>query len=79
MTNLKKNNRLSLSIKIVSKLNDSYSASITTEAEFNKNKNRLLIEEKAPSFVDLRARWNTIMRGLIASDQVLISVNNEEG
>ncbi|MGY8691898.1 MAG: hypothetical protein ACKVHF_02930 [Candidatus Poseidoniales archaeon] len=66
-----------MTLRISSDNNESYSASLTTEAEFKVEGNHLVIVETAPSFVDLRARWNTIMRGLIASEHVLKSVEDE--
>jgi tRNA threonylcarbamoyladenosine modification (KEOPS) complex Pcc1 subunit len=45
--------------------------------EFKVEANQIIIVENATSFVDLRARWNTIMRGLIASEHVLKSVEDE--
>ena len=47
-------------------------ASLTTEASFRLADNTTLqVDEAAESIVDLRARWNTLMRGLIASERVL--------
>ena len=47
-------------------------ASLTTEASFHLADNTTLqVDEAAESIVDLRARWNTLMRGLIASERVL--------
>ncbi|MCP2507723.1 MAG: hypothetical protein NLN64_05480 [Candidatus Thalassarchaeaceae archaeon] len=66
-----------MTLRISSDKNESYSASLTTEAEFKIEDDQLIIVEDAPSFVDLRARWNTIMRGLIASEHVLKSVEDE--
>ena len=76
MLNQKKNDCLSLTLRISSDNNESYSASLTTEAEFKVEANQIIIVENATSFVDLRARWNTIMRGLIASEHVLKSVED---
>ena len=50
---------------------DALAASLTTEAEFSDIKGTIEVTERAASMVDLRARWNTLMRGLIASEQVL--------
>ncbi|MFL2498917.1 MAG: hypothetical protein ACJ0HF_03845 [Candidatus Thalassarchaeum sp.] len=45
---------------------------MTTEASFHLADNTTLqVDEAAESIVDLRARWNTLMRGLIASERVL--------
>ena len=47
-------------------------ASLTTEATFSlSDESTLIVDEVAESIVDLRARWNTLMRGLIASEHVL--------
>ena len=71
---IQKNETLSLSLTIKSSHANSMSASLTTEARFTFKNSILTINENADSFVDLRARWNTIMRGLIASEQVLEAV-----
>lgn len=68
---------MSLSLKIISDYNDSFAASLTTEASYIVEGTHIVINENAHSFVDLRARWNTIMRGLIVSEQVLRSVEEE--
>lgn len=74
---IQKNETLSLSLKIKSSFVDSLSASLTTEAFFENKDGIIIINESANSFVDLRARWNTIMRGLIASERVLETVEKE--
>jgi tRNA threonylcarbamoyladenosine modification (KEOPS) complex Pcc1 subunit len=74
---IQKNETLSLSLRIKSSFADSLSASLTTEALFENKDGIIIINESANSFVDLRARWNTIMRGLIASEQVLETVERE--
>ena len=71
---IQKNEALSLSLIIESSNVKSLSASLSTEANFSLTNGILTINENANSFVDLRARWNTIMRGLIASEQVLEAV-----
>lgn len=68
---IQKNETLSLILIIKSSNVKSLSASLSTEANFSLSNDILTINENANSFVDLRARWNTIMRGLIASEQVL--------
>ena len=74
---IQKNETLSLSLRIKSSFADSLSASLTTEALFENKDGIIIINESANSFVDLRARWNTIMRGLIASERVLETVGKE--
>ena len=60
-----------LVLKLTHKNADALAASLTTEAEFSDIKGTIEVTERAASMVDLRARWNTLMRGLIASEQVL--------
>jgi len=50
---------------------EALAASLITEAEFINYNGTIEITEGADSMVDLRARWNTLMRGLIASEQIL--------
>ena len=50
MLNQKKNDCLVLTLRISSDNNESYSASLTTEAEFKVEGNHLVIVETAPSF-----------------------------
>ena len=50
---------------------EALAASLITEAEFINHNGTIEIVEGADSIVDLRARWNTLMRGLIASEQTL--------
>jgi hypothetical protein len=50
---------------------EALAASLITEAEFINHNGTIEITEGADSMVDLRARWNTLMRGLIASEQTL--------
>ncbi|MBU04074.1 MAG: hypothetical protein CMA58_03740 [Euryarchaeota archaeon] len=74
---IQKNEIISLSLRIKSSFASSLSASLSTEAIFDYKSGILTIDENANSFVDLRARWNTIMRGLIASEQILKAVDKE--
>ncbi len=47
------------------------SSSLVTEAEFKCSGEELSISISSDSFRDLRARWNSVMRALIASEQSL--------
>jgi len=67
--------RKSESSRLVLKLThsdaDALAASLVTEANFSNHGDTIKINETADSMVDLRARWNTLMRGLIACEQAL--------
>ena len=53
------------------------SASLITECEFICDNKNIKITEKANTIIDLRARWNSLMRGLIASEQVLSATRGD--
>ena len=53
------------------------SASLVTECEFICNDNNIKITERADSIIDLRARWNSLMRGLIASEHALSATRGD--
>ena len=62
-----------LNLRLTHKQAPALAASLPTEAifELTDDDSILLVEEAANSIVDIRARWNTLMRGLIASEHVL--------
>ncbi len=61
-----------LNLRLTHRKATALAASLTTEASFQLADNStLFVDEVADSIVDLRARWNTLMRGLIASEHVL--------
>ena len=43
----------------------------------NPEKESIMITEHTHSIVDLRARWNSLMRGLIASEQALSATRGD--
>ncbi len=69
MTQRKSKSRLVL--RLTHENADALAAALTTEADFSITDSTLEIVESSGSLVDLRARWNTLMRGLIASELVL--------
>ena len=67
----RKNESSRLIIKFPHSDADALAASLVTEANFSNHDGAIIINETADSMVDLRARWNTLMRGLIACEQAL--------
>ena len=53
------------------------SASLVTECQFVCNDDSIIITEKADSIIDLRARCNSLMRGLIASEYALSATRGD--
>ncbi len=55
----------------------SLSSSLVTEAEFVREDGEISVSLQSDSFNDTRARWNSIMRALIASDRSLKATRGE--
>ncbi len=62
-----------LNLRLLHRQAPALAASLTTEANFrlSDDESTLFVDEVTVSIVDLRARWNTLMRGLIASEHVV--------
>ncbi len=71
MKDQKRNESLELVLALEHRELDALSSSIVTEADFMCTGDELFISLSSESFSDLRARWNSIMRALIASEQSL--------
>ena len=72
---MKKSDSLKLTLKINSCYASSLEAALSTEAEVFRSENCIAVEESEPVVVDMRARWNTIMRGLSAAYDALKAVD----
>ncbi|HIN04361.1 MAG: hypothetical protein CXX73_05600 [Methanobacteriota archaeon] len=77
MSTQKKSDSLSLTLLVRSKRAEALTASMATEADASLSGTIVTIRESAPTFVDLRARWNTVMRGLTAADEALKASRSE--
>ena len=71
MKDQKRNNSVGLTLLLEHSEPDALSSGLITEAEFSYSDNEISISLTSDSFTDLRARWNSVMRGLIASEQSL--------
>ena len=67
----KRNNSVSLELLLEHDDSGPLSSSLITEAEFSHNQGEISLVLEANSFSDIRARWNSIMRALIASEKSL--------
>jgi len=67
----KRNDPVSLELLLEHSDSGPLSSSLITEADFSHTGNEISLILKANSFSDIRARWNSIMRALIASEQSL--------
>ena len=71
MSATKKSEALQLTLKVKSRFAEALEASLITEAEVSRDTNTIVVQESEAVFVDMRARWNTVMRGLAAADEAL--------
>ena len=71
MAATKKSEALQLTLKVKSLFAEALEASLITEAEVSRDTNTIVVQESEAVFVDMRARWNTVMRGLAAADEAL--------
>jgi len=71
MQNQKKSDQITISVSITHPHASALESSMITEAKVYRDNNVVTINESANFFVDLRARWNTIMRGIVAADEAL--------
>ena len=71
MSATKKSEALQLTLKVKSRFAEALEASLVTEAEVSRESDTIVVQEAEAVFVDMRARWNTVMRGLAAADEAL--------
>ncbi len=69
MSHQKRNDSVSLELLFEHSDSGPLSSSLITEAEFSHEGEEISLTLSANSFSDVRARWNSIMRALIASEQ----------
>ncbi|MDP6871592.1 MAG: hypothetical protein QGI73_05115 [Candidatus Thalassarchaeaceae archaeon] len=49
---------------------------MVTESEFNLIGNKIEFSLSSENISDIRARWNSLMRGIIASEQALKAIRD---
>jgi len=78
MQQQKRNDSVSLELLLEHIDSGPLSSSLITEAEFTHDGDEISVTLAANSFSDIRARWNSIMRALIASEQSLVATDGGE-
>ncbi|HJM24668.1 MAG TPA: hypothetical protein QF821_03380 [Candidatus Thalassarchaeaceae archaeon] len=78
MQHQKRNDSVTLELLLEHSDSEALSSSLFTEAEFSDNHGEISVSLSSHSFNDLRARWNSIMRALIASEQSLEATSRGE-
>ena len=78
MKEQKRNNSVSLKLTFEHSDTRSLSSSLVTETRFSSKNGEISITLQSDSFNDARARWNSIMRSLIASDKSLEATRGEK-
>ena len=71
MKEQKRNDSVSLKLTLEHSDTRSISSSLVTEAHLVTEDEKISVSFQSESFNDTRARWNSIMRALIASDRSL--------
>ena len=71
----KKSDSVQLTFTITSSYASSLEAALVTEAEVTRTDDCITVREAEAVFVDMRARWNTVMRGLSAAYDALKAVD----
>ena len=77
MKGQKRNNSVSLKLTLEHSDTRSLSSALVTEAQFVNQDGEISLSLHSDSFNDTRARWNSIMRALIASDSSLGATRGE--
>ncbi|MEL0268401.1 MAG: hypothetical protein VXA14_04760 [Euryarchaeota archaeon] len=75
MSATKKSDTVQLTLTITSSYASSLEAALVTEAEVTRTDDCITVREAEAVFVDMRARWNTVMRGLSAAYDALKAVD----
>jgi len=78
MQQQKRNDSVSLEFLLEHADSAPLSSSLVTEVDFSHNDGEIYVSLESNSFSDLRARWNSMMRALIASEQSLEATSRGE-
>ncbi len=73
MKDQKRNEKVQLRLTLEHTESHALSSSLITEADFNNTDSQVQVSIFSNSFSDLRARWNSLMRALIASEHSLMA------
>ena len=71
MKDQKRNERIELSLSVKHPESTALASSMVTEVDCTDISGEISIELQSASFSDIRARWNSMMRALIASEHSL--------
>ena len=71
MKDQKRNEPVQLTLSLEHSQPKALASSLVTEAEFSYTDERISIALSSTLFTDIRARWNSMMRALIASEHSL--------
>ncbi len=70
----KKSEPLSLVLRVKHAKAEALAAAMITEANVTRDGEIVTISENSETFVDMRARWNSVLRGISAADEALNSI-----
>ena len=70
----KKSESVTLVLRVKHAKAEALAAAMITEANVTRDGEIVTISEKSETFVDMRARWNSVLRGISAADEALNSI-----
>ena len=70
----KKSEPVSLVLRVKHEKAEALAAAMITEANVTRDGEIVTISENSETFVDMRARWNSVLRGISAADEALNSI-----
>ncbi|MFL2956595.1 MAG: hypothetical protein CND29_01190 [Marine Group II euryarchaeote MED-G36] len=70
----KKSEPVSLVLRVKHAKAEALAAAMITEANVTRDGEIVTISENSETFVDMRARWNSVLRGISAADEALNSI-----
>ena len=77
-TQRKNNGSIFLSLKFSHPHAEHIASGLRTESDYTHSGERISITLTAGTFSDLRAIWNSTMRGVIASEQALNAITGQD-
>lgn len=71
----KKSEPVTLVLRVQHTKAEALAAAMITEAPVTRDGDIVTFSESSETFVDMRARWNTVLRGMSAADEALNNVH----
>ncbi len=70
----KKSEPVTLVLRVKHTKAEALAAAMITESPVTRDGDIVTLSESSETFVDMRARWNTVLRGMSAADEALNNI-----